>query len=79
MAERIIITLTQTGLLRTLSKMVPVMRARRDITPSSGDVGLAGAFAKHLDQGGFTVSRAIDPQYLDLITRELGRDGFTHG
>ena len=55
--------------------MMPVMRARRDLTAKSGDIGTAGAFAKHLAQDGFKVSREVDPQYLDIITRELGPDG----
>lgn len=79
MPDRVTITLSQIGVLRALKNMLPVMRARRDLTTSSGDLGLAGAFAKHLAQNGFTVSKEVDAQYLDILTRDLGSDGFTHG
>ena len=79
MAESITITLTQKGLLRVLNAKLPTMRARGDIKVTSGDVGIAGAIAKHLIQDGFTVSREVDSQYLDMFVRELGADGFTHG
>ena len=79
MAERITIILTQTGILRAINAKLPVMRARGDIKATSCEAGIAGAIAKHLIQDGFTVSREIDAHYLDMLIRELGADGFTHG
>lgn len=78
MADRITIFYTEVGLAREIARLLPVMRARRDITATSGDIGLAAAIAKNLLPS-HKVSREVDVQYMDIITRELGPDGFTRG